>query len=62
MPTGRSNAILVSDLLSQDGPHGRVADDFVSARCASCGGQLTHDPRYGEWGAYCSTCIPHAMG
>ncbi len=56
MPTGRSNAILVSELLSSDGPHERVADDFVRARCAGCGDALSHDPRHGEWGSYCTTC------
>jgi hypothetical protein len=56
MPTGHSNTILVSDLLSKDGPHARVAEDFLVARCTGCGTQLAHDPRYGEWGAYCSNC------
>ncbi len=56
MSTGYSNAVLVADLLSMDGPFGRVADDFVAARCARCSTELAHDPRYGEWGAYCSNC------
>lgn len=56
MPPGHSNAILLSDLLSQDGPHQRAADDFVRAQCTVCGQPLAHDPRYGEWGAYCSSC------
>jgi len=56
MPTGHSNAVLVSDLLTRDGPFTRVADDFLSACCAVCGTQLGRDPRYGEWGAYCPTC------
>ena len=57
MPTGRSNTILITDLLSQDGPHTRVADDFVRAQCAHCGQPLDHEPRYGEWGAYCTGCF-----
>ena len=60
MSTGRSNTVLVSQILSQDGPHTRVADDFVRAQCAGCGSPLAHDPRYGEWGAYCTTCWPDA--
>jgi hypothetical protein len=60
MSTGRSNTILVSELLSQDGPHGRVADNFVRSVCSGCGAQLTHDPRYGEWGAFCTRCWPDA--
>lgn len=56
MHTGRSNAILLADLLSQDGPHIRIADDFVRAVCAHCGQPLTDDPRFGEWGAYCAAC------
>ena len=54
--SGSSNAILTSDLLSSDGPFGRVADDFVRSRCTQCDQPLTEDPRYGEWGAYCSPC------
>lgn len=60
MPFGRSNTVLVSQLLSHDGPHGRAADDFVRAVCAGCGGALTHDPRHGEWGTFCSQCWPDA--
>ncbi len=56
MPTGRSNAVLISDLLSSDGPHARIADDFVRARCTQCGQPVAHDPRYDEWGAYCADC------
>lgn len=56
MPTGRSNTILIADLLSHDGPHLRVADDFVRAQCTQCGEALAHDPRYDEWGAYCTDC------
>ncbi len=60
MSTGRSNAVLVSQLLSHDGPYGRVADDFVRSVCAGCGAELAHDPRYGEWGAFCAQCWPEA--
>lgn len=56
MPTGHSNTVLVADLLTKDGPHARVADDFLSSRCTGCGIELAHDPRYGEWGAYCPSC------
>lgn len=56
MPRGYSNTILVTDLLSSDGPFTHIADTFVSAECAGCGSELTHDPRYGEWGSYCPTC------
>jgi hypothetical protein len=56
MPAGHSNTILVSDLLAKDGPHTRVADDFLVARCTGCHIALSHDPRYGEWGAYCPNC------
>lgn len=56
MPTGHSNTVLVSDLLTRDGPFVRVADAFMSSRCTGCGAQLAHDPRYAEWGAYCPNC------
>jgi len=54
----RSNAVLVSDILSHDGPFQRVADNFVHSLCSGCGATLTHDPRYGEWGAFCTQCWP----
>ncbi|MEN8041454.1 MAG: hypothetical protein ABFR95_08115 [Actinomycetota bacterium] len=60
MPTGHSNTVLVSDLLSKDGPFKRVAEDFLSERCTQCGVGLSHDPRYGEWGAYCPNCWAQA--
>lgn len=56
MPIGHSNTVLVSDILTEDGPFTRVAEDFLSACCTGCGVQLAHDPRYGEWGAYCPNC------
>jgi hypothetical protein len=58
MRASRSNTILVSDLLSHDGPHQHVADNFVRSVCSGCGTTLTHDPRYGEWGAFCTQCWP----
>ncbi|MCZ7531867.1 MAG: hypothetical protein M5U23_00410 [Acidimicrobiia bacterium] len=58
MSRGHSNTVLVADLLSDDGPFTHIADTFVAARCASCGAELTHDPRHGEWGSYCQACLP----
>ncbi len=58
MPGGHSNTILVSDLLSKDGPFTHIADTFIAAECAGCGVELLHDPRYGEWGSYCQECWP----
>lgn len=52
--------MLVTDLLKQEGPFQRAADDFVRACCAHCGQPLTDDPRYGEWGAYCTACYVEA--
>jgi len=52
--------VLVTDLLSSDGPFTHVADTFVQACCAGCGAELTHDPRYGEWGAFCQACWPES--
>ncbi|MCB1247127.1 MAG: hypothetical protein KDB69_07675 [Acidimicrobiia bacterium] len=58
MSRGHSNAVLVMDLLHTDGPFTHIADTFVAARCAGCGGELAHDPRHGEWGSYCAACLP----
>lgn len=56
MRVGRSNTVLITDLLSKDGPHTRVADEFLRATCSRCGQPLTLDPRYDEWGPYCTEC------
>ncbi len=56
MPDGYSNTILVTDLLTKDGPFVRIADDFLAERCTACEVELAHDPRHGEWGAYCTNC------
>jgi hypothetical protein len=58
MSRGHSNTVLVTELLTTDGPFTHVADTFVAAQCAGCGSELAHDPRYGEWGAFCATCWP----
>lgn len=58
MSRGHSNTILVTDLLSVDGPFTHLADSFITAQCAGCGVALQHDPRFGEWGSYCSACLP----
>jgi hypothetical protein len=60
MHASRSNTILVLELLSHDGPYQAFADSFVRSLCSGCGVALTHDPRYGEWGAFCTQCWPDA--
>lgn len=37
MSNGSRPAVLLSDLMSGDGPHRDLADRFVSGRCIRCG-------------------------
>lgn len=62
MSNGYSNAVLVRELFAGDGPFVHIAETFVAARCAGCGSELDHDPRYGEWGGFCASCWPHEHG
>lgn len=37
MKNGTSTAILVTELLTAEGPYTRAADDFIDASCTRCG-------------------------
>lgn len=51
-------AVLVTELLLDDGPHLQVADDFVSERCSRCGGWQVEDMRFSRDGGFlCPTCL-----
>ncbi len=56
MRNGTSQAVLVGELLSGDGPHITMADDFVTERCSLCGAVATEDPSFTAHGYLCNAC------
>lgn len=56
MRNGTSVAVLVTDLLATEGPHRRVADDFIDATCTGCGAIDQSDLRFRAGGLFCDRC------
>lgn len=56
MKNGTSVAILVSDLLTAEGPYDRVADDFIEASCTTCGAGDLSELRFRNGGFLCDPC------
>jgi hypothetical protein len=56
MKNGTSVAILVTDLLTAEGPYRRVADDFIDAACSGCGSTDLTDLRFRGGGFFCDGC------
>lgn len=57
MRNGTSQAVLVGDLFAGEGPHLRVADDYVSQRCTACRRDVADDDaRLTEHGFLCAGC------
>lgn len=56
MKNGTSVAILVTDLLSTEGPYPHVADDFIEACCSQCGTMDVTDLRFRHGGFLCDRC------
>ncbi len=56
MKNGTSVAILVTDLLTHEGPYRRVADDFIDAACTGCGAFDQIDLRFHNGGFLCNRC------
>ena len=56
MKNGTSAAILVTDLLTADGPAAAIADDFIAWRCSSCTRRGDDDMRFGVMGYLCTRC------
>jgi len=56
MRNGTSQAVLVGELLSGDGPHITIADDFVTETCSLCGAVATEDPSFTAQGYLCTAC------
>ena len=60
MKNGTSVAILVTDLLTTEGPYRRVADDFIDAACSGCGTTDLTDLRFRSGGFFCDRCATAA--
>ena len=62
MKNGTTPGILISDLMSGDGPHLEMAEHFLSRRCEICGdattGQLVSQDH--RW--HCSDCLSAHAG
>ncbi len=56
MKTGTSAAILVTDLLTADGPAAAIADDFVALRCSACAIEGEIDMAFLRTGYLCAYC------
>ncbi len=56
MKNGTNAAVLVTDLLTDDGPSGEVADDFVATRCTICDQLGSDDMRFRAAGYLCARC------
>jgi hypothetical protein len=54
--------ILVRELLSGDGPHVGVAEDFVTNTCTGCGRPVPRDGVHHEAGYLCTHCWARVIG
>jgi len=58
MRNGLGHAVLVTELLRDDGPFEAVAEDFVSERCTRCGEWGSEDMRFSYSGGFlCPQCM-----
>lgn len=56
MKSGTNRAVLVSELLSHDGPFVDVAEDFVLGRCGRCASDVDGDAFFLDVGFVCGAC------
>lgn len=56
MKSGTNRAVLVSELLSHDGPFVDIAEDFVVGRCSRCGSDVDGDAFFLDLGFVCGVC------
>lgn len=56
MKNGTSQAVLVRDLLSGDGPYAPIADDFLSGMCTLCSQPVEHEYPFIAGGYVCEPC------
>jgi hypothetical protein len=56
MKNGTSQAILVTDLFSGDGPYDFVAEAFLSQTCSRCLAPVTEESQFTVDGFFCVRC------
>ncbi len=56
MKNGTSQAVLVSDLLSGEGPHLGIAEAFVMQECSMCSAPVGEDAEFAADGYLCDAC------
>ena len=56
MKNGTSVAILVTDLLTEEGPYPRVADAYIDSACSRCGAFDQSDLRFRQGALLCDPC------
>lgn len=56
MTSGTRPGILVRELFLGDGPHARIADDFLTNRCSACTQPVGRDGIHHEAGYLCAQC------
>jgi hypothetical protein len=56
MSNGTRPGVLLTELLSGDGPFTAVAEDFVASICTSCGRTVDRHGVHDDRGYYCSAC------
>jgi hypothetical protein len=49
-------AVLLTELLTGEGPHQDLADNFVAAECVGCGGDVGRQGRVDDDRWWCPTC------
>ena len=54
--------MLVTDLLSEDGPFHRAADDFLASVCSRCGRPVERDGMHFGDGYFCTPCWTRVTG
>ncbi len=62
MKSGSNRAVLVSELIMQDGPFESIADDFVVGRCSVCAADVGDDAFFIEAGFVCGDCARRLDG
>lgn len=56
MKNGTSQAVLVADLFSGDGPHGAMADAYLGQQCSHCAAPVGDEARLSLEGFLCVRC------
>jgi hypothetical protein len=56
MSNGARPGVLLSELLSGDGPFITVAEEFLTNLCAGCGRTVDRDGVHYDEASYCSPC------